>query len=324
MRNVLRGAAVLAVTGMVGLAAVPAWAQAPERELLGVKIWRSWKDVLQKHGQPTRIEVGAVSGGGAAAGGAGGGMMGGGGGGAAGPGGASSKMGAMMGGGGGLPGLGGSSSGGGAAMGNQMRSMMTGRMGGGMSMPPGAMGGPGGPTGGGLGLGLGNPMSGMMGMMGGGGMGAGGGGGAASSDGEGEVTWVYERGASTYNFLFNKDGRIIQIQSFGYSGAGNTSRGVKLGDATDKVYKAYQWPDSLSKTADTLTLDYSSKAQVAFQLANRKDGKGLRVVGITVALTDGAKIRMTGPGGTGMGSGFGASGGMGGPGAVGGEGLDGK
>ncbi len=115
-----------------------------------------------------------------------------------------------------------------------------------------------------------------------------GGAGAAAAESEGEVTWIYERGPLTFMFLFNKDGRVIQIQEFGYKGGGVTSRGVKLGDPVSSIYRSYGWADSSVTQGRQLTLDYSHKAPVAFQLLS--EGKGAHVVGITVALTERGQI----------------------------------
>ena len=60
MRNTLRGTAG-AAAGLLVLAALPAQAAPRESSLLGIKLWRTYRDVLAKHGQPTRIEVGAVT-----------------------------------------------------------------------------------------------------------------------------------------------------------------------------------------------------------------------------------------------------------------------
>ena len=145
---------------------------------------------------------------------------------------------------------------------------------------PGRGGLPGMPGGGGPIGGFGMAPGGMGGMMGGG-MGQ-----AVSN--EGEVTWVYEKGPLTYLFLFNKDGRVIQISQFGYKGGGTTSRGVALGAPVRTVYSKYGWADSSAKAGNQLTLDYSHKANVAFQLLNR--GKGAQVVGVTVAITERDRI----------------------------------
>lgn len=313
MRRLIGGAACLAATGLLTLAALPSFAQArPERELLGVRIMRPWNEVLRLHGPPTRIEVGAVSG---LEGGQTGGRQQGFGGGA--PGGLPGLPSGPP------PGMGGYS---GMMMGGGM-SAPPGMMGGGMSGPPGMMGGgpmtgppPGlnygafsGMGGGGLRGGrFGGDEDGAGAMPGGGGIsGSVGMGGTTSqsSQGDGEVTWVYERGQNTYMFLFNKDGRVIQIQSFGYRPAGmrgdRTSRGVILGDTAEKIYRLYGWPDSVVKEGDNLILDYSTKAKVAFQLLDRRDGKGSRVVGITIAETERNRpnlMILRGAGGTGGGA----------------------
>jgi hypothetical protein len=310
MRKSLHGVVCLAAIGAL-TSGIAGGANAAERGLLGINIWRSWRDVLNKYGQPTRIEVGAVSGP-LAGGGAGANMLMGEGGRAGGglpglPG-----MGGPFGAGGGTFGAGGGSSGYAQMMGQMMRrgGGRPGAMGAGMSggpmmsgAPMGAMG----PAAGGkFGAMMGGPMGrrGMEGGLGGAGVLAGGpapgatapigptigglGGGSTEPSGEGEVTWVYEKGSLTYMFLFNKDGRVIQIQEFGYSGGGGTSRGVRLGDPVSRVYQLYGWADSSAKSGDQLTLDYSHKAHVAFQLLSQ--GKGAKVVGITVALTEKTEI----------------------------------
>lgn len=326
MRGSLRVASGLAVASFVALTALPSQAQrvTAERELLGVRIWRTYSDVLKKHGRPTRIEPGAITAPllGAQAGGAAGmatmGSMGaassmGGGGAMTMPGFSGSStslpgmpgmgmMGSpgMMGGktmpsmsSGGMMGSYGMMGGGAAAMGSPTMPGMgpmasAGMMGGGASARtmgmratmPGMYGG------------MTAPSGAMMGSMGAPGMTGsmfGASGAVATREAEsteGEVTWVYEHGGNTLMFLFNKDGRVIQIQTFGYTGAGVTRRGIKLGANVDSIYKKYGWTANIQKSGDSMTLDYSRKAHVAFQLVNRSKGKGYRVVGITVALTD--------------------------------------
>jgi hypothetical protein len=326
MRSSLRGAIGLAAVGLLALAATPSVAQKAENKLLGIKTWNRWSDVLKKHGQPTRIEVGAVTSTSGGEAGAGGGMMGGG------------MMGGPMSGGMAPGGIGAMSPGGapgGSPYGGGMMGggMMSGRgRGGGMGLP--GMGGMG-PYGGGMGGrtagGEGDLGGGAMapggagGPMGPGGMGFAGGGGGSTETSEGEITWVYERGSErnriTDYFLFNKDGRVIQIQSFGYTGGSAvTERGVRLGDNVGKIYAKYGWTGQMSKDPqnNTMTLDYSKDYHCAFQLADLKNGKGYRVVGITVAITEkndlgGAMQGMSfgGPMGGGMGGGP-MMGGMGG------------
>lgn len=347
--------AVLAA-GVVSAAAASHAAPPAERELLGVRIWRDYATVLKRHGEPTRVVPGIAappeSVGGSInvsmqSGRAGMPMMGG-----------MSMPGApMMGGMGmlsgppGAPMMGGMASAGGAMGPPGMRGGASGlAMGGGRSMPGTSMGmgmpmmggrggiggkdededdiGRGGPM-----PGAGGPPMGRMGSMPGGmsggmtapqygmsappGMGGMAGGitlppgglmgmsgpmsGAAPQIGaqsqapvsipseEVKETWVYVRGSHTFQFLFNRDGRVIRIQSFGQKGAGATSRSVTLGDPLSKVYKAYGWAGTTIKQGDSLTLDYSQKAHVVFDLLDRRDGKGPRVVGITVAPTEGRK-----------------------------------
>jgi hypothetical protein len=120
-------------------------------------------------------------------------------------------------------------------------------------------------------------------------------GGEQAATPEEEVTWVYERKGKNPLadfFLFNRDGRLIQAGSFGYSGGAVTSRGVRLGDPVGKIYAVYGWTGEMVKDAarSTMTLDYSKSKNVAFQLLDRHDGRGYRVVGITVGLTDKADI----------------------------------
>lgn len=102
-------------------------------------------------------------------------------------------------------------------------------------------------------------------------------------------TWVYEKGKQTIHFMFNRDGRVVRIRSFGTEGKGATSRSVALGDPVSKVYEKYGWADATIRSGDSLTLDYSHKAHVVFDLVDRRDGKGLRVVGITIAPSEGRR-----------------------------------
>jgi len=303
MRRSLRGAVGLVATGLLAAAALSADA-APraENRLLGVHIWHTYKQVLARLGQPTSIEPGdatstgagggaptasiGLPGGGAAgpmmpsglSGPGGRGMLGeddrprGGGGAAMMPGGSpyAAMMGSMYGraqAGRGLPGISGM-----PAPGGQLGGVATGP-------PPGVMmGGPmmggamvGGPRGPGA-------------MIPGGAMGLGGPGAQTSQTTENEVTWIYKRGNNTHRVLFNRDGRVIQIETFGYSGSGATSRGVGLGDPLSEIYAKYGWTHNVSKTETTMTLNYSRSHNVIFYLASR--GGGFKVVGIAVALTE--------------------------------------
>jgi hypothetical protein len=293
-----------------------ALAQAGERELMNIRIWRTYKDVLEKYGRPTRIEVGEVAGATGTGSGNGGGMAGGGM-----MGGAPGMMGSggMMSGRMGLPGMGG--------MGMMGSTGMMGMMGGGgMSSGAAILGRP---DGGGTGRGrMGMPGKGAEdidgGMPGAGGMM---GGAEQQTSTEGEVTWVYERGPLTFMFLFNKDGRIIQIQAYGHKGPAVTSKGITLGSTVDQIYSKYGWSAKQFRVGSSLALDFSEKHHVAFQLAGY-GGKPMKVVGIVVAMTErggpGGAFAPPGlPPGAPAGGGAGAGGGMmgGAPGMMGSGGM---
>ncbi len=180
------------------------------------------------------------------------------------------------------------------AMGGMSGMGPVGGMAGGLSAPRYGMTGP--PGAGGMAGGLTLPTGGLMGMAGPMGGPTGGMSPQVGAQSQAPIsipsedvkeTWVYVRGAHTFQFLFNRDGRVIRIQSFGTKGKGATSRSVTLGDPLSKVYKAYGWAGATIKQGDSLTLDYSQKAHVVFDLLDRHDGKGPRVVGITVAPTEG-------------------------------------
>jgi hypothetical protein len=170
------------------------------------------------------------------------------------------------------------------------------RMGQGMSAPPGMSAPQYGASGGMSAMGGLMMGPGMMGgMMGSPGMGSTGQVSAQSQtpvsipSEEVKETWVYVRGAQTFHFMFNRDGRVIRIQSFGTKGTGATSRAISLGDPLAKVYKAYGWAGTTQKMGASLTLDYSQKAHVVFDLLDRNDRKGPRVVGITIAPSEGRR-----------------------------------
>jgi len=110
---------------------------------------------------------------------------------------------------------------------------------------------------------------------------------------QGEVKWIYTRGANEIEFLFDHAGEVIQIQSLGYSNGGVTSAGVHLGSTQKQIMDAYGFTDKIynttatdayGKTVNVMTLDYSKTSNCAFDLIDFHNGKGYRVVRITVAL----------------------------------------
>ncbi|HZP81495.1 MAG TPA: hypothetical protein VFB21_07655 [Chthonomonadaceae bacterium] len=288
----------VAVGTLLALTAAPSLAQAPQEDtLLGIRLMAPFSTVLRKYGQPNEIQIGApttpaqafpaTAGTGAAGGpgmgipgmpGRGGlpGMMGGPGmmgvpGGYRGmPGGMAPGAGrpGMMGGPGmmgpdeaadrgGLPGFAGGRPAAMSGMPGGYRGMMPGGMTPGMGAPgmppgmgrPGMMGQPGNPAY------QGNPT-------------------------EGEITWWYhfpQKGLH-YSFLLNKEGRVIQIQEYGWTGGSKTRRGIGLGSTLGQIIQKYGWTTNGEPAGENLLLRYGGRNKVAFQLVKNK------VVGITVAV----------------------------------------
>jgi hypothetical protein len=198
-----------------------------------------------------------------------------------------SMFGGQQGGGGGSPLMGGPSGGGGMSGGS------------GMLAPPPGMGGEGG---GGM---LGGP-------SGGGGM-PNPGGTDAQFGSETETLYRYQvKGGYTYQFLANKDGRVIQINAYGLkpNPRVRTKRGITLGDTYKKVVKAYGYPTEHEYSGLVYALRYN-KLNVAFIL----DAKKHTVIAIIVA----AGIPRTGMGFAGGGGG--QQPGMGGGDTMGGGGM---
>jgi hypothetical protein len=270
----------------------------PETSLLGIHLMAPFSAVLRRFGQPTEIQVGAPQvspqaqgnttgynapgnvpyGGGKE----GQGMMGGPPYGMGGAGQYGRGMGRppMM---GGPPGMGGP--------GMMGRPPMMGGPPGMGGPPPGMSGAPGmaGPPPGTLPGYPGMGMSGMPGMgmpgMGRAGYGqAGAGNGAEASE---ETTWWYHYPALGlhYSFLFNKDGRVIQIQAYGYKPAGKivaprTAQGITLGTPLGQVIRRYGWSNDGSQDGDYVVLRYGGHDQVAFQSRHNK------VIGIVLGVVN--------------------------------------
>ncbi len=275
--------------------AVPATAAKPvaiEKDLLGVRVLQSYREVLARYGAPIRVfranetvnYTEAVSLDGAGTGGilgvagatTGGPMVGAGGGpmmGAGGMGGPGAPM--MSGGpGGGGPGMMGSGG---------MRGMMSGGQ-----RNPGMMGG------GGPGM-MGGGMSGMgsgggPGMMGGAAQGGAGGGEGTFGNAVGFI-WVYLYPGKelAYEFHFNKDGRVERIVELGRGFGQHTSRGIGLSDTVEKVYGIYGWTDSIKEeSAGKFSLMYNDKYHAQFLVLKNK------VVGISVFLRENQFMRYDG------------------------------
>ena len=116
-----------------------------------------------------------------------------------------------------------------------------------------------------------------------------GGGGTASSGGEEEasreVTWWYHDllNGLHKSFLFNKDGRVIQVQEYGHDKnrkGDRTRKGVALGSNLNAVLRAYGWSNEGTRNGDNLMMRYGRQYRVAFQMVKNT------VVGITIGVGD--------------------------------------
>ena len=308
--------------GLTALCPIPAArADKPvsiEKELLGIRVLQTYKQVLARYGAPTYIfklgeplllldarnlkgditgGVIGVDNGGSGAGNAGGSP--------GGPGGFAGK-----GGGGGAPGsFGGRGGGAPGSFGGGNQYAQASRQGGGGA--PGSFGGgPGAP---------GN-LGGGQGSLAGAGASSGGGSGGAQAGSEqtfgesGGYIWVYHypKQELAYVFAFNHDGRIEAIFERGRSGGQKTTRGVGLGDSIDAVYRAYGWTDGVKEERDgMISFYYNDKYHAQFVTVKNK------VIGIVVALRETQKLSFLG-GGNGSGGGGGRAGGGGAPGSFGG------
>ena len=312
-RSVLALGALLTMAG----SAVSLAQSAPptEHSLLGVTLLKSsYRDVMKKFGRPDEIQAGGpfVPSEGNPAGAqpssgprGGGGMMGGMAGGYPG----------MMGG----QGMSGGPGGGGGKKATS-KNGFPGKTGTGASGPSGSAGSPGGypgmmggqSAGGGLpGFGGAGGYPGMMGaggtsggspgypgMMGGSpgypgmaggdsgaaaGMGGSGGADANADQAEYEATWWYHdrKNGLHKSFLFNKDGRVIQVQEYGHDQhhkGGKTRMGVGLGSGLNQILHLYGWSNDGANDGKNVIMRFGGEEKVAFQLVNNV------VVGITVAV----------------------------------------
>ena len=308
-RSFWAGGALLAVSLSVTTSAVLAQSptKRPEVGLLGVPLLSTFRTVLNKFGQPTVIQPGTPSAsalpaaptsqtgnnqrGGGLPGlpGMPGGMMGAPGmmgPGGPGMGGYGNSMPGMPGGMTGAPGMMGPGGPGMGGYGNSMPGMPGGMMG-----APGMMG-PGGPGMGGLSRpgiggrrGAGGP---GMGFPGGGGMG----GMMNSEEAPNLTTWWYNfpKLGIHYSFLFNKQGRVIQIQAYGdkpqpHMVNPKTAEGITFGSSLGTVVQRYGWSNSGTNNGSYVQLEYGLHNRIAFQLSDN------HVVGIVLGVVETQKPR---------------------------------
>jgi len=280
------GAAI--AVGAVSL--IPARAAAPtsiDKNLLGVRILQTYRDVLRLHGTPRRVYRGDESVHIEDKYDAEGNLTGG------------FSLSDTTGGGGGGAGRGGAPAMGGPGMGGSGGRMMPGG--------PGKMGGPGMMPGG---PGMGG--SGGPGMMAGGGGGVGAGADAETTFREsGGFIWAYEDTANQLIsiYAFNADGRLIIVTEMGRWKGGKSERGVGLGDPVKNVYKAYGWPEDIQDQGSAFVLHYGSQHAEFVILKNK-------VIGITIFLRENTRLSYFQEG-----NGGGGGGARGGPGMAGSGGM---
>ena len=275
---VIAGIGFMASVSGLRVHAAPPRTSKTENSLLGVHLMSTYKDVLKRFGQPAEIQVGMpLSGEGDSGGPAGSGA-------------------------GGAPGSGGGPTGGGMGSAGVLPppSNAVGKGGGGAGPPLPGFGGSGGFPGSGGASGSGG-FPGSGGASGGasnaGGTGMGGlpiipGSGGESSGPSEETVWWYKfpQQGRFYAFLFNKQGRVIQIQAHGFRPRPNTpvaknmptavtAQGVTLGMQLGAVLKNYGWSNDGEHVGDYVVLRYGmGQDRVAFQSLHNE------IVGITVGI----------------------------------------
>jgi hypothetical protein len=103
-----------------------------------------------------------------------------------------------------------------------------------------------------------------------------------------EATWWYHDKVNGLHksFLFNKDGRVIQIQEYGYDQkhkGSKTRMNVGLGSNLNTVLRTYGWSNDGANDGQNMIMRYGGENKVAFQLVKNV------VVGITVAIVKDVK-----------------------------------
>lgn len=275
MRKQFLHLALVVTTGLTGVANA---ATKAETGLLGVKLYDSGLLVLKKFGSPDEIQAVNLGGGGTFGGGNPGGGAGGGGGF---PGGGPPAGGGGRGGGGGLaPASDASVSP--FDFGNEILRQRG---------PAGAPGMPGVPSAGGGQGGPGGPPGGFPGGPPGGIPGGGGGGnrgGGAPAAGAGDrvtvTRWVYNKRASKYAFIVDRQGRVVQIEAIGMKDANvRTASKLSFGANFSQLIRTYGNPDGYEISGDNILVKYLTRKKVAFKLSRLGAKQPQVVTGIVVA-----------------------------------------
>jgi hypothetical protein len=106
------------------------------------------------------------------------------------------------------------------------------------------------------------------------------------------TTWWYNfpKLGIHYSFLFNKQGRVIQIQAYGdkpqpHMVNPRTAEGITFGSSLGTVVQRYGWSNSGTNNGTYVQLEYGLHNRIAFQLSDN------HVVGIVLGVVETQKPR---------------------------------
>lgn len=115
--------------------------------------------------------------------------------------------------------------------------------------------------------------------------GGGGGGGTMGTAQADYVRWIYRRGpASSFNFVFNKHNKVVQIEAIGISNPqARTSQGITLGSSLAEVIRKYREPDGYDVGPDYFVVRFLQRYKVAFRFTREHAKASYRVSSIIVS-----------------------------------------
>jgi hypothetical protein len=118
-----------------------------------------------------------------------------------------------------------------------------------------------------------------------GGGGGGAGGGTTGTTQAEYVRWIYRRGpASSFNFVFNKHNKVVQIEAIGISNPqARTSQGITLGASLAEVIRKYREPDGYDVGTDYFMVRFLQRYKVAFRFTREHARAPYRVTSIIVS-----------------------------------------
>jgi hypothetical protein len=99
------------------------------------------------------------------------------------------------------------------------------------------------------------------------------------------VRWIYRRGpASSFNFVFNKHNKVVQIEAIGISNPqARTSQGITLGASLAEVIRKYREPDGYDVGTDYFMVRFLQRYKVAFRFTREHARAPYRVTSIIVS-----------------------------------------